>query len=64
MRWAGTVARMEVKRSTYEVLIGICEGKRPLDIDETNIKADFKETGLGMWSGFILLRIGNSCGLL
>jgi hypothetical protein len=34
MRWAGNVARVEVKRSAYEVFVGISKGKRPLGIDE------------------------------
>jgi hypothetical protein len=30
MRWAGHVARMEVKRNAYRLLMGQPEGKRPL----------------------------------
>jgi CYTH domain-containing protein len=30
MRWAGQMARMEVKRKAYKVLVGKPEGKRPL----------------------------------
>jgi hypothetical protein len=30
MRWAGHVARMDVKRNAYRILVGKPEGKRPL----------------------------------
>jgi hypothetical protein len=30
LRWAGHVARLEVSRGVYRVLVGIPEGKRPL----------------------------------
>jgi hypothetical protein len=45
MRWAGHVARIEVKKNVYRLLVGKPEGKRPLGrlrrrwID--NIKMDF-----------------------
>jgi hypothetical protein len=52
MRWAGHVARMEAKRSTYRILVGNPEGKRPLGrlrrrwVD--NIKIDLRYIG---WDG-------------
>jgi hypothetical protein len=57
MRWAGHVARMGEKRTTYGLLVGDPEGKRPLGkprrrwID--NIKMDLSEMGLGVvdWTG-------------
>jgi len=30
MRWTGHVDNMELRRSTYRVLVGKLEGKRPL----------------------------------
>jgi hypothetical protein len=52
MRWAGHVARMREKRTTYRILVGKPEGKRPLGrpigrwVD--NIKMDLREIG---WDG-------------
>ena len=47
MRWAGHVARMG--RGVYRVLVGIPEGKRPLQRPrrrwEDNIKMDLQEVG-------------------
>jgi hypothetical protein len=63
MRWAGHVARME-KRTTYRILVGIPEGRRPLGRPRRrwvdNIKIDFRM----VWTGSIWLRIGTSGGLL
>jgi len=30
MRWAGHIACMEDMRNAYNILVGKCEGKRPL----------------------------------
>jgi hypothetical protein len=52
MIWAGHVARIEAKRNTYRILVGMTEGKRPLGkrrrrwVD--NIKIDLREIG---WDG-------------
>jgi hypothetical protein len=50
MRWAGHVARMEVGRGVYRVLVGRLESKRPLGRPrhrwENNIKMDLRETGI------------------
>jgi hypothetical protein len=49
------------------ILVGRPEGRRPLGRPrrrwEDNIKMDLRE-GLGMWIGFIGLRIGTGGGLL
>ena len=57
MRWAGHVARMGEERGVYRVLVGKCEGKRPLGrpmrrwVD--NIRMDLQEVGCGYvdWIG-------------
>jgi hypothetical protein len=68
MRLAGHVARMGEVRGAYNILIGMPEGRRPLGRPrrrwEDNIKMDLREIGLGMWIGFIWLRIGTGGGLL
>jgi hypothetical protein len=62
------VARMEVVRGAYNILVGRPEGMRPLGRPrrrwEDNIRMDQREIGLGMWIGFIWLRIGTDGGLL
>jgi hypothetical protein len=67
MRWAGHVTRMGEGRNVYMVLVGNLEGKRQLERPrrrwEDGIKTDLRETGWGMWSGFIWLRIGTVGGL-
>jgi hypothetical protein len=49
MRWIGHPERMRVMINAYEILIGITEGKEPLEIpghaQEDNIRMHFKETG-------------------
>jgi hypothetical protein len=49
-------------RNVYRVLVGKPEGKSPLERPsrrwEKGIKTDLRETGWGVWSGFIWLRIG------
>jgi hypothetical protein len=49
-------------RGAYNILVGKPEGRRPLGRPrrrwEDNIKMDLREMGLGMWIGFIWLRIG------
>jgi hypothetical protein len=51
MTWAGHVARMEVKRNAYRLLVGKPEGKRPLGRPRLrwvdNIRMDLGEVG---WS--------------
>jgi hypothetical protein len=58
MRWAGYVARMGERRGSCRVLVGKCEGKRPLGRPryrwEGNIKMDLEKVGWGRgmdWSG-------------
>jgi len=51
MRWAGHVARMGERRGFYRVLVGKCEGRRPLGRPrrrwEDNITMDPQEVGCG-----------------
>jgi hypothetical protein len=51
MRWAGHVARMGAKRSTYRLLVRKPEGKRPLGRPRCrwvdNIRMDLGEVGWG-----------------
>ena len=55
LRWAGNVARMEVGRSAFKILIGKPSGKRPLGRPrrrwEDNIRMDLEEIGInaGNW---------------
>jgi len=46
-------------RNPYKMLVGKCEGKRPLELCGSRW-----ETGSEVWTGFIRLRIGMSGGLL
>jgi hypothetical protein len=59
---------MEEGRKVYRVFVGKPGGKRPLERPksrgEDGIKMDLMETGWGVWSGFIWLRIGIAVGLL
>ena len=49
LRWAGHVARMELSRNAYRVLVGKPEGKRPLGRPtrrwEDNIKVELRKVG-------------------
>jgi hypothetical protein len=67
-RWAGHVARMGEKRNVYTLLVGKPEGKRPLERPRRNwidnIKINFLETVLGVWTGLVWLRIDKSGELL
>jgi hypothetical protein len=51
MRWAGHVARMGEKSSSYRILVGKPEGKRPLGRPRVrwvdNIKMDLKRDRMG-----------------
>ena len=50
LRWAGHVARMELSKNTYRVLVGRPEGKRHREAKtrwKDNIKMDLKEVGCG-----------------
>jgi hypothetical protein len=68
MRWAGHVACMGKGKNMYRVLVGKPEGKRPLVRPrhrwEDGLKMDLRETGWGVWSGFIWIRIATVGGLL
>jgi hypothetical protein len=59
---------MEAVRGAYNILVGRPEGRRPLGRPrrrwEDNIKMENGKYGLGMWIGFIWLRIGTGGGLL
>jgi hypothetical protein len=56
------------RRVAYRVLVGIPEGKKPLERPrrrwEGNIKIDFQEVGCGVWTGFGWLRIETGGGHL
>jgi hypothetical protein len=51
MKWAGLVARMEMERKVYRVLVGKPEGKRSLERPrrrwEHRIRMDLREIGWG-----------------
>jgi hypothetical protein len=68
MRWVGYVARMGEVRGAYNILLGKREGRRPredLGIDgRITLIWVLGKQGLGMWIGFIWLRIGTCGGLL
>jgi hypothetical protein len=55
-------------RGADNIFVGRPEGRRPLGRPrrrwEDNIKMDIREIGLGIWIGFIWLRIGTGGGLL
>jgi hypothetical protein len=59
---------MGEERNVYKVLMGKAEGRRPLGRPrhrwEDGIRIDLMEIGLGVWIGFIWLRIGIGGGLL
>lgn len=54
------------KRNAYKVLVGKIEVKRPLGrlkhIWKDSIEMDFKDGRV--WTKFVWLRMGTSCGLL
>jgi hypothetical protein len=58
----GHVARMGERRSSYRVLVGTPEGKRPLGWPkhrwEDNIKMDLQEVGQWAWTELIRCRTG------
>jgi hypothetical protein len=62
------VTRRGEERKLYKVLEGKPEGKSPFGRPrrrwEDGIGMDFREIGLGVWSGFDWLRIGTDGGLL
>jgi hypothetical protein len=68
MRWTGHVARMEVRRRAYMVLVGKPEGRRPLGRPMgrwyENIKMDLQEMEWGAWAELIWLRTGTAGDLL
>ena len=51
MRWAEHVARIGERRGVYRVLVGIPEGRKPLEKPrrrwEDNIRMDLREVGCG-----------------
>jgi hypothetical protein len=68
MRWAGHVAHTGEERKVYKVLVGKPAGRRPVGRPrrrwEDGVRMDLRETGLGVWIGFDLLRTGTGGGLL
>jgi hypothetical protein len=69
MRWAEHVVQMAEKRTTYRLLVGKPERKKPLGRSRCrsvdNIKMDLLEIQEGVvWTGFVWLWIGTSGELL
>jgi hypothetical protein len=69
LRWDGHVARMEVRRGGYRVLVEKPEGKRPLGRTRRRsvriiLRWSFRKWYVGTWTGSILLRIGTGGGQL
>jgi len=68
MGWAGYVARMEVRRRAYRVLVGKPEERRQLGAPtrrwDENIKVDLKELVWGAWAELIWPRTGTAGDLL
>jgi hypothetical protein len=64
--WAGHVARMEVMRSTYKILVGKPKGKihlRDLGVDgRIMLKRVLKKQNVRMQTGFSYLRQGPVAG--
>jgi hypothetical protein len=59
---------MGERSGAYTILVGKHTVKRPLGrprhIRKDNIKMHLQETGWGVWTGFMWLRIGTGGGLL
>jgi len=68
MRWVEDVARMDQRSSSYWVLVGKADGKRPLGRSrsrwEINIEMDLQEVVLRELRGLIWLRIRTGGGYL
>jgi hypothetical protein len=64
MKWAGYVASIGEARNAYKILVAKHEGKKPLGRLEDNIRMDLGETGWGMWTGCMWLRIWTNGGHL
>jgi hypothetical protein len=68
MRWAGHVERMGEVKGAYNILVGKPEGRnhwKDLGIDGgVTLRWILGKQGLGMWIGFIWLRIGTGGELL
>jgi hypothetical protein len=68
MRWAGHVAQVGEKRSTYRLLVGKPEGKRPLGRPRRwwmdNIRTDFEKVGWGDVDWIGLAQDRNRCRAL
>jgi hypothetical protein len=67
MRWAGHVAQGVGEGCAYNIMVGRPEGRNhweDLGIDGRTLRWILGKWGLGMWIGFIWLRIGTGGGLL
>jgi hypothetical protein len=68
MKWAGHVARMGERRGVYRVLVEKPDGSRPLGRPrrkwENNIKWNFRNWDVRLWTGLIRLRIRTGGGQL
>jgi hypothetical protein len=67
MKWVGHVACMGRKEMHTKFWLESLKGRDHLEDrhrSEDKIKMDLGKSGMGVWIGFILLRIGTSGGLL
>jgi hypothetical protein len=69
MRWAGHVACMGEVRGACNILVGRSEGRRPLGrprrrYGRITLSWVLGKWGLGIWNGFIWIRIGTGGRLL
>ena len=67
VRWVGHVARMEDSACAYRRLVGIPDGKRPLDLGidrKVILNWILKKWDMEAWTGLIWLRIGTGGGRL
>ena len=67
-RWAGRVARMEIRQVSTRVLVGAPEGERPVGnegVDGTVLlNWIFKKLDGEAWTGLIWLRLRTDAGCL
>jgi homospermidine synthase len=67
MIWARYVARMREMRSTYKILVGKPEGKRPIGKQWRKCEDNtiyLKEMGVEIWTRFTVIRAGSKEGFL
>jgi hypothetical protein len=68
MRWLGMQHAFGAKRNPYKILMGVSEGKRPLEKIRSTwriiLKGILERQDGVVWTGFIWLRIGTIGELL